>query len=97
MKALNSNGKKGSILHPEKSAYIYLAVNQEQLPQVARAKELWGGLSCQITLMSPLDQKKSKNALAQSITEGNLAFGFLYQSDFDASSKLKESLAERPL
>ena len=97
MKALNSNGKKGSILHPEKSAYIYLAVNQEQLPQVARAKELWGGLSCQITLMSPSVQKKSKNTPAQSLTEGELAFGFLYQSDFDVSGKLKDSLAGRPL
>ena len=97
MEALNSNGKKGTILNPEKSAYIYLAVNQEQLPQVARAKELWGGLSCQITLMSPPSQKKSKNAPVQSLTEGELALGFLYQSDFDVSGKLKESLAGRPL
>ena len=53
MEALNSNGKKGAILNPEKSAYIYLAVNPEQLPQLAPALESLGGVSFPITLANP--------------------------------------------
>ena len=98
MEALNSNGKKGVILNPEKSAYIYLAVNTEQLPQLAPALESWGGVSCRITLANPPEKKNSAtNTSTSSGNQGNLAFGFLYQSDFTSSGKLKESLSERPL
>ncbi len=100
MEGLNGNGKKGSILNPEKSAYIYLAVNEEQLPHVVRAQEQWGGVSCQITLVPPLSQKKDKASEAfsgENPSLGNLAFGFLYQSDFTDSRILNKSLAGRPL
>ena len=94
MEALNSNGKKGSILNPEKSAYIYLAVNQEQLSLLSPALENWGGVSCRITLANPSEATDKDTS---SGNQGNLAFGFLYQSDFTSAGKLKESLAERPL
>lgn len=95
MEALNSNGKKGSILNPEKSPYIYLAVNQEQFPQLARVKDQWGGVSCQITLTKPLEDKNRGGVNHD--TQGNIAFGFLYENDFTSSGKLNKSLADRPL
>ena len=46
MVALNTNGKKGLITKPEKSAYAYLAIDQQQLPLFGQLKSQWGGLSC---------------------------------------------------
>lgn len=103
MVALNANGKKGLIAKPEKSAYAYLALDQQQLPSLGQLRDQWGGLSIWIKLVKPLSEKSgTKNGASQGhvsgqAVQGQMAFGFLYQEDFDSSGKLKKQLANRPL
>ena len=102
MVALNANGKKGLIAKPEKSAYAYLAIDQQQLPLFGQRKSQWGGLSCWIHIAGDATQnattkKNSGQAVQGQAVQGQVAFGFLYQDDFDSSGKLKKQLADRPL
>ena len=107
MVALNANGKKGLIAKPEKSAYAYLAIDQQQLPLFGQRKSQWGGLSCWIHIAGDATQNATtKKNSGQAVpgqaaqgqaVQGQVAFGFLYQDDFDSSGKLKKQLADRPL
>ncbi len=100
MRSLNSNGRKGTIANPGQSAYVYLALDERQIPRLALAKEQWGGVSCRVTLVRPLSTKAGSGtvpASSESVPAGSLAFGFLYQEDFISPGKLKESLQERAL
>mgnify|MGYP003301401179 CR=1 FL=1 len=92
MRALNDNGRKGTIANPGKSAYAYLALDERQLSRLAEARQQWGGLSCSITITGPTSARDSGDDAT-----GQIAFGFLYQGDFAPDGKLKDSLADRPL
>lgn len=97
MVALNANGKEGVIPKPKKSAYAYLAIDQQQLPLFGQLKSQWGGLSCWINIVGPATQNSTSKKDLEQAVQGQVAFGFLYQDDFDSSGKLKKQLADRPL
>lgn len=91
MEALNKNGRQGTITNPKESAYIYLGLNELQLPLLTQLQNQWGGLSCWLTVESLGSENLPQGGL------GQLAFGLLYQSDFTESGKLNKDLAERAL
>lgn len=97
MVALNANGRKGLIARPEKSAYAYLVMDQQQLPLFDQLTSQWGGLSCWINIAGAATQSSTPKKDLEQAVQGQVAFGFLYQDDFDSSGKLKKQLADRPL
>lgn len=87
LQALNDNALSGVIRDPQKSSYAYFSFNKEDLPVFTSALKTTP-VSCQITVV-PFP--------GETIQEGNFAFGFLYDTDFESSGKLKKDLEDRNL
>lgn len=87
--ALNHQAVKAKVVNPKKTPYLYFKFTDNQKARLLNMSKKQNGASIQIDISI---LKKNNASIGNSI-----AYGLLYEDDFEKPNKLKSEISKRPL